>query len=223
MRSLLNFLIGSLMLFFIVVFIFFRNNLWDFFNDLKNSTNSQIIQELRLENEKLKLELEDLKKTTIPVRQSQYLSAQIYSHYPFNDRNLLMVNAGSENGVKEGMPVLAKEGILIGKVKSVKRTQSEILTVFDSGWRSSVGIGDSRTKAVLKGGLTPKLELIAKDEAVLQGDNIFNLSPDFPLNLKIGNIKDLESSPDNLWRSAGLEIIYKIDEIAEVFIVLDFP
>jgi len=40
---------------------------------------------------------------------------------------------------------------------------------------------------------------------------------------KIGNIKNLESTTDNLWRSANLEIPYKIDELNEVLLVLDFP
>ena len=223
MRSLLDFLVGSAILFSIVILIFFRNNLWSFLTNLKNPADSQIIQNLKLENEKLKIELENLKRGDSNILRFQYLPAQIYSRYPFNDRNLIVINAGSANGLREGLPVLAREGILLGRVSSVKRTQSEIQTIFDSNWRSSVGIGNTRIKAVLKGGFTPKLELIAKDEEILQGDDIFNLSPDFPLNLKIGNIKNLESTTDNLWRSANLEIPYKIDELNEVLLVLDFP
>lgn len=223
MRSLLDFLVGSAILFSIVILIFFRNNLWSFLTNLKNPADSQIIQNLKLENEKLKIELENLKRGDSNILRFQYLPAQIYSRYPFNDRNLIVINVGSADDLREGLPVLAREGILLGRVSSVKRTQSEIQTIFDSNWRSSVGIGNTRIKAVLKGGFTPKLELIAKDEEILQGDDIFNLSPDFPLNLKIGNIKNLESTTDNLWRSANLEIPYKIDELNEVLLVLDFP
>ena len=56
MRSLLDFLVGSAILFSIVILIFFRNNLWSFLTNLKNPADSQIIQNLKLENEKLKKE-----------------------------------------------------------------------------------------------------------------------------------------------------------------------
>lgn len=229
MRGFKLFLVGLILLFLI---FFLRNEIQNFFLVLRKtalsfsdrSFNYSKFEELKFQNEHLKQELEILKRNS---PQNEHLfnlaHAKIYSRYPFNDRGLIIIDLGSEDGIKEGQTVLAREGVLLGKIKSVKRTQSEVLTIFDSFWRSGVLIGEFKTKAVLKGGDKPILELIPEDAKLADNDYVLNISPDFPLYLSLGVISHITKSPKDVWFRGELETNYKSENLDKVFVLTDFP
>jgi|GEM_PF-796533 len=150
-------------------------------------------------------------------------NATLYSRYPFNDKNLITIEGGEQDGLARYMPALFREGALLGKITNVSRTQSEIETIFDSAWRSSVYIGSSKIKAVLRGGDTPTLEFIPKDAKIQKGDAVVNSSPDFPLNLFIGSISSISDKENELWMSADVNTGYSFDDVKSVFVITNFP
>ncbi len=151
------------------------------------------------------------------------LEAQVYSRYPFNNYASVSINAGSDDGVKEGMPVLAASGVLFGKVKTVERTRSEVETLFDPSWRSTVFVGDARTKAVFVGASSPYLDLIPKDASTTVGDTIVNGSPDFPMNLLVGSVAGLQGGTNTLWLQAKVNPSFQFDTLDRVYVVLNYP
>lgn len=178
--------------------------------------------DLRLEREKLLYEIENLKRER-PVQNFDYEEAEVFSYYPWSNRASLIIALGTENGIKENFPVLAASGVLLGKIKSVKRTQSEVLTIFDPSWRSSVAIGDSRTNALLRGGVAPHLELIPQEAKVIVGAGVFNLSSDLPINYRFGEIAELKKSSKDVWFSAELKVPYKFENLEKVIVLKNFP
>ena len=233
MRSLRVFITGLLILLVIALLLLYfsplsilvegpRNLIISFFN---RPFNYQVFQELRLENESLKIEINQLKEVIqadlFLATQSNYLIADLYSRYPFNDQASLIVNLGSIDGLKPGMPVLAAKGVLLGRVVEVKRVMSEIQTIFDPAWRSSVAIGDNGGKAVLVGGFTPRLELISRQSSVQAEDIVINVAPEFPYGLTLGRLGNLEEDVTAQWFSATLQIFYNLNNLKEVLIVTD--
>lgn len=227
MKSFKFFLAGILIL---LVLFFFRPAIAKFLISLRTLTLSFLdrafdyksFNDLRLEREKLLYEIENLKKTK-PIQKFDYEEAEVFSYYPWNNRASLVIALGTEDGIKENFPVLAASGVLLGKIKSVKRTQSEVLTIFDPSWRSSVAIGDSRTNALLKGGTEPHLELIPQEAKVIAGDGVLNLSSDFPINYRFGEIAELKKSPKDVWFSAELKVPYKFENLGKVIVLKNFP
>ena len=153
-----------------------------------------------------------------------YLRADVFSRYPFNDRQLLTLNVGTDQGVSEGMPVVAREHVLIGKIRSVRRTQSEVETIQNPSWRSSVVLGPDRVQAVFRGGIPPRVELIPAGVEVRESDEVSSISPEFPFGLFLGTIASLDIDPKTLWQSGEVTLSYGgIDQLNSVFVIVDFP
>lgn len=181
------------------------------------------LQELSLENESLKQQLASFTITREKNGQYHYKIARVYSEYPFNDAASIIVDIGSDDGIKVGMPVMVKEGVLLGKVKNVKRTQSEIETIFSPEWKMSVNIGKGMIKAVLNGSPTPNIDLIPIDESVSFGDEVTNSVSDFPMGALLGTISEINKNANDAWKKSPLKIPYKIEFLNTVLIIVDFP
>lgn len=219
-----------LALIFLLALFFYRGQIGNFLYTLRQTVNYffkgpadyKRLLVLERENKEIKFELENLQTEKGQDNKFHYLISGVYTRYPFSDRNLLVVNAGLKDGLNIGMPVLAAKGILLGQIKTIGRTKSEVLTIFDPRWRSAVVIGSSRIKALLKGGWPPKLELIPLDSGFKEGDEVFNVSPEFPLNLFLGKVKRVEKDQSGFWLSGELETNFKSEELAEVIIITNF-
>lgn len=227
-------LISGIALAAIVLIIFFsRTAVVHFFQNLRLSFlgaadsdfSYESYQNLKIQNEVL-IQNSANGKNTVPVislGRYHYKSANVFSDYPFNNYASLAVDLGADDGIKVGMPVLSHEGVLLGKVKEVRRTQSEIETIFDPNWRSAVVFGANRSKAVLIGGPAPYLDLISKEASAAIGDPVFNLAGNFPLNLLVGKILSWESGENNIWSKAKLEPLAHFENLGKVLVVIDFP
>lgn len=181
------------------------------------------LEELKLENESLKQQIASLQVVREKRGQYHYKIARVYSQYPFNDAGSIIIDIGSDEGIKIGMPVMIKEGILLGKVKNVKRTQSEVETIFSPEWKTSVNIGKNMTKAVLNGGPTPNVDLIPIDSDVSFGDEIINNTSNFPMGAIFGMVSEINKNANDVWKKSSMKTPYKIEFLNTVLVIVDFP
>ncbi|MDI6820672.1 MAG: rod shape-determining protein MreC [Patescibacteria group bacterium] len=231
MKSLRKILSSLILLVLVLILIFSHNAVGIFLISFKkiatsffeSCEKSEVFKVIEIENNRLKLELSALREEKIKSSLSQYRKARVYSRYPFNDRARLIIDLGLRDGIKEGMPIVLMPGVILGKVIEVKKNQSEVITLFDPEWRSSVAIGLLRAKALLKGGKEPKLELIPRDIQLKEGDDVLNISPELPMNFSLGSLNNLSEAPHEVWRTADLETNYNPEIIEEVLVVFDFP
>lgn len=210
------------------IFITARRDVAVFLNDGKSFfasvfSQQRSLEELSLENESLKKQIELLNFPREKTERYRYKIAQVYSHYPFNDAGLTIIDLGIDDGVRVGMPVVVKEGILLGRIKNAKRTQSEVETIFSPEWKTSVKIGNSGIKAVLNGGPTPNIDLIPVDGDVAFGDEVVNGAPEFPIDSLLGTLSEITKSANDAWKKSSLKLPYKIESLNTVLIIVDFP
>ena len=151
------------------------------------------------------------------------LLAGVYSRYPFNERDFIFLNKGSENGVALSSPVVGERGELLGRVKEVTRTRSKVETFWSPTWKSAVYVGEQKIKAVLRGGEVPVLEFLPKNSGIKAGDFIYNASPDFPLYAPIGVISEVAGSDQNPWLNAELNTSIEPAALREAWVLKDFP
>lgn len=225
MKSLKIFLNILLSLLFLSALFFFRPAINDFYHKLRGEVYGDDLNDSLLrEIDWLKLENKNLKdRDREDTSNSSYKNGNIYSEYPFNDRRLLVIDLGSKDGIKPGMPVITYDHTLIGKINSVTASESAVQTIFDPAWQSSVAIGEKRVKAVLKGGNSPSLELIPKDSVFSGGETVVNISKELPYNFLLGEIVGMSLVSNEVWQTAKLKMLYDLENLSQVRVVLNFP
>lgn len=243
-----NWFLTGLTLAVLFLFFFYPSLSWKiqtFFSSTKSPQSGEY-QRIVLENESLNAEvagLRQIKKNppavsllNPPAKNDNLLPVFVYSRYPFNFKNELLVNAGADQGIEIGRAaVIAPDNgsssnpvrdyisntanpILVGKIEKVFENVSLVQTIFDSRFQSAVRIGKSGTNALLKGGNEPELALIPKDAKIANGDVIYSASPNFPYGLAIGNVSNVRISSGQLFQEADVEANYNPNELQSLLI-----
>lgn len=174
---------------------------------------------LAAENEALKAQLATLSvvSSQLPQAGSNTIRAMVYSRYPLNFRNELLLNAGTAEGVATGSAVIF-QGIMIGTVQSAWVHESLVQTIFDSTLRMPVRIGNHGYDGLLSGGSYPSVGSISKDAALESGDIVYSAAPGVPYGLPIGIVSATSTSGDNLFQTASINFAYDINTIQTVII-----
>lgn len=152
--------------------------------------------------------------------QVKFPRVKIYSTYPFNNRADVVINAGSRQGVKKLTPVTAGEDILFGQIVEVFDNSSIVRTIFTDGWRIPARVGPGEVDALLEGGATPKLTMVAKEKELLEGQSVYSAGQDFPYGLTIGKVKNIKDDPSGVFKEAEVEAPYNFNDLREVTIFL---
>ena len=161
-------------------------------------------------NESLEKEVEELKKQlelNKTLTEYKAINATILSRNKSYWFNNMIIDKGSKNGIKEGMAVITKQG-LVGKISKVYKTSSEIklITSDDTNYKVSVSIktNDSENIAILNG-FDPKTGLIKisgvdKNSKVDIDNEVLTsgLGGVFPGGIYIGTVSKIESDKYNL-------------------------
>ena len=123
------------------------------------------------ENVTLKAQLAELQavQSEIPKAPQGYLRAMVYSRYPMNFKNEILVDAGADKGVVVGKAVLFGN-IFIGKVIDIFPGSALVQTVFDGDFKMPVRVGPSGYDALCVGGVYPKAGSISKNASLANGD-----------------------------------------------------
>lgn len=109
------------------------------------------------------------------------------SHGPFANRRL--INAGSDQGIREGNPVMSEHG-LIGRIVGVSPKVSRVILLSDTASRVPVMVDRTNARAVLSGdgGSNPPLEYLRGRDPIRTGDRIVTSGDGgvFPRGLPVG-------------------------------------
>ncbi|MEK9177338.1 MAG: rod shape-determining protein MreC, partial [Patescibacteria group bacterium] len=188
----------------------------------RGSDKDAEILALQSENQRLRNELayvgEEAKRPA--EDRYRYKIAEVHSRYPFNDQSAVFLSLGSLDGVREGMPVFVEKGVLLGKIKKVARTQSEVETILSPQWKTSVAVGEKKVKAVYAGGVPPELDLIPKDAALAPGDLVISIAPDLPLGTLLGKVKEAGGETYDVWQKAEVEPLFFPESFQTVLVLV---
>lgn len=184
---------------------------------------SQIIllTEAQLENEDLRRQLGF--KSAVP--NFQLIAAEVIARDPSSYLNYLVIDRGSADGIRLGMPVLTNAG-LVGRISRVSQTSSQVMLLTDS--QSSVGayIQRSRATGVVQGDLGPDLVMryILQDETVIIGDVVLTsgLGGAFPKRLVIGQVVDVRQNDVDAHQEAVVRPAVDMSTLENVLVLLNY-
>jgi cell shape-determining protein MreC len=175
---------------------------------------------LAAQNDALQAQLATLQTVAsqLPTSTSNTIRAMVYSRYPMNFRNELLVNAGANVGVTSGAAVMF-QGMLIGQVQTVFENESLIQTIFDNNLKMPVRIGSAGTDGLLQGGADPVVGSIASTAAIAPGDVVYSAAPGIPYAQPIAEVVATSTSADSLFQQVTLSFPYDINNVETVLIM----
>lgn len=208
-----------------------------FFEDINNlkAENERLTQENSKLEEELR-ELEIIKAENATLREYNNMSEK-YSEYKTvpayiinkdisNLSDTIVINVGSDDGVKENMPVITTEG-LVGYVISVTNTTSKVKPIIDPSNSTSAVISTSRESVVLKGILgssnTLKLMYIPTDADLIVEDVIqtSGMGGIYPKGILIGKISQIIESKNITDRYAIVETAVDFSKLENVLVITE--
>jgi|GEM_PF-1623496 len=142
-----------------------------------------------------------------------------------SERNVLIIDAGSDKGVVEGAAVITDSGILVGTIDEVRAQTSYALLVTDTSQNIAAKIqNDSSSPGVIKGeyGLALSMELIPQNDPVEARQTVVTsaLEPRIPPNILIGTITDVSKKEGSVFQSAKVISPIQLDRVEVVSVIL---
>ena len=206
-------------------------NLTRFQKDLLK-TNLELeekVKELTIKNSQLKTELAECGSLTeqldfLTETRLEAINAKVVGRNMQPELQTLILNRGEKDGVSVGMPVVAQQGIIVGKVAEVRRSSCQVILIDDSHSSLAASVQNAnQTKGVVVGdrGLSLKMELIPQDEPIVAGDTVITsgLEANVPRGLIIGQVEQVISQPNSFFQQATLKPLISFDNLLIVSIL----
>lgn len=206
-----------------------------FFTDMDNlkseneelkKRNSELEQSLR-ELEIIKAENETLKEyVNLKEKYEEYdtIPADVINRDISNYSSTIIINIGSNDGIKEDMTVIADSG-LVGHIISVTPTTAKVQTIIDTGTAVTSKISTTDDTIIVQGTLddksTLKATFIPTDAVVLQGDSIetSGIGGIYPKGIHIGSIKEVINTSNPINRYAIVETAVNFTKLTTVLVI----
>lgn len=200
------------------------------------------ISDLRKENEELLRENNDLSSKVaelsseknenrmlreqldlVPRDDFDLVSSFVSAQDPQRLDSWVLIDKGTINGIKEGMPVIVSGGILVGRISEAYPDNAKVELL--SSPTSSINGIDSVTnsRGIVRGeyGLGLVLGMVPQSDTINQGDDVVTsgLGSDTPKGLLIGKIKEVRMSQDRLFQEAIVAPRVKYSKLDIVFVI----
>ena len=195
-------------------------------NDSLKQKNSELEQQLR-EYEIMKNENDQLKQQlNLAEKYGQYTTVpgSVISRDISNYSKTIVINIGSDNGIKEKMTVIADEG-LVGYVMSVTNKTAKIQTIVDSASATSCVASSTRDTMICKGTIENKSILSASnietDARIIQGDSVetSGLGGIYMKGIHVGKIKKVNEGSNKTDSYATVETAVNFEKLETVLVI----
>lgn len=196
-------------------------------DDLKelSRTLNQYVTD-RVDYEKLKNENDELKQLLGFVGRTEYsyVPVEILAKSFENTASRFVVNGGSKQGIEVNDPVVATQGVLVGKVIKVSSNFSTIVSITDSDLVTAVSlVNEHQTIGIARGTNSGLLSLsfIPLNETVVINDIVVTsgLETSVPSGLIVGIVNAVEQDETSLFQSAVVEPLIDARLLSSVIIL----
>lgn len=180
---------------------------------------SELVQ-LREENEILRSQLNFLKT------QNQSITANVIGKIPDPSSNILLIDKGSNEQIKEGQGVITGAGILVGKIIKTENNIALVKLLTDNQSRIPAAVlNKEKTVGVVNGehNLRLKLTLVPLTETLKQGEQVVtsNLDKDIPKGLLIGQIETIEKELYQPFQTAVIKPAVDLNKLSVVSVLIN--
>jgi rod shape-determining protein MreC len=203
------------------------------------------VAQLRAENTALEAELARLQTEVISLQQqvqeveilsalldfaraqpaNEYQAAAVIGRDPSPFLQYILINRGSDDGLRRGMPVVSTQG-LVGRVVAVTSNASRVQLITDPESSVNVQIGANKVAGVLVGSLTSDLNitLVPQDQTIVAGDLVLTsgLGGNYPANILVGQLASVRGEATDLFQSGSLQSTTDFSHLEIVLVIVNF-
>lgn len=157
--------------------------------------------------------------------ENRYQAAAVIARDPSPFLQYVIINRGSDDGLRRGMPVVTQQG-LIGRVAAVTAGAARVQLITDPASTVNVRLEPSGAQAILQGQLTGDitLDMIPQDAEVKAGDLVLTsgLGGGYPANILIGQISSIRSVDQDIFQRANVQTVVDFSSINIVLVIVNF-
>jgi rod shape-determining protein MreC len=194
--------------------------------------------QLRAENANLQTEIITLQQQVSEIEllsalldfararpENAYQAAAVIGQDPSPFLHYVIINRGSDDGIRRGMPVVSQQG-LVGRVAQVTATAARVELITDPASRVSVRMQPSEVDGLLSGSITSELgiDLIPQDASLQAGDLVFTsgIGGIYPGNILIGQISSVREEATALFQTASVQPAVDFTRLEIVLVIVNF-
>jgi len=152
--------------------------------------------------------------------------ARVKSRDPSNWARTIVLNRGSNDGVREGQAVIDGNA-LVGQVIAVSSSTAKVLLLTDNVSAVDVIVQSSRAQGVVEGNLTAamKLKYVLREQPIKIGDRIIASGLDgiFPKGALVGVVSRVMADSSGMFQSVEIEPSTDLTRLEDVLVLTKFP
>lgn len=157
--------------------------------------------------------------------ENTYKAATVIGRDPSPFLRYVIINIGSNDGIRRGMPVVTEQG-LVGRVDAVTADAARVQLIADPSSAVNVSLQNSKTEAMLVGSITGdlSLDMISQDVTVQPGDVVLTsgLGGGYPPNILVGQVISVRKLDYELFQQATVQPIVNYDQLQFVLVITNF-
>jgi rod shape-determining protein MreC len=205
----------------------------------------QDMARLRQRNAELEAEVSDLQAEIIDLKQqltetrilsalvdfarmhpeNRYLAVSVIGRDPSPFAKYVIINRGSDDGLRRGMPVVTAQG-LVGRITAITANAGRVQLITDPASSVNVVLEGSGAQAVLNGSLTGELtlDMIPQSAEIQVGDLVLTsgLGGNYPPDLLVGQVTSVRSRETDLFQSAAVQPIVDFSRLEILLVIVNF-
>ena len=172
------------------------------------------------ENTELKKQLNYIKKQKFPS-----VLADVIGNEIAGAEKAIIINNGSEQGIKIGYPVISGEGMLIGKVVRVEKKVAMVRLLNDIGSKIEAGIiNTDKTIGIIEGGygISLRMKFVPRSEVVKVDDQIITSGYEalVPRGLLVGKVVEVENRSNQGFQDIVVMPLLDLNKLTKVSVLL---
>jgi rod shape-determining protein MreC len=154
-----------------------------------------------------------------------YKAAAVIGRDPSPFLHYVIINRGSNDGIRRGMPVVTNQG-LVGRVDAVIGGASRVQLITDPSSLVSVFLQNAGADAIMKGSVSGELtlEMLSQDVKVQKDDVVLTsgLGGEYPPDLLVGQVSSVRKRESDLFQEATVQSVVDFSRLEIVLVIINF-
>ena len=157
--------------------------------------------------------------------QDQYIAAAVIGKDPSPFLHYVIIDHGSDDGIRYGMPVVTQQG-LVGRVNAVTARASRVQLITDQESIVNVRLQNQNEDAQIEGSLTGDITLVmvSQNVSLNPGDILLTsgLGGNYPTDIIVGQILNVKKTENELFQTASVQPVINFVALRAVLVITNF-